>query len=140
MTPLPIPINAGEIYVHWRIDGGGIGVTAFTDETGKPYIGLYPLNWNGDACGPPVYLQRMRFMADIVVGFMSHMPVVVFIDAEIDGWGLRVRLEQPRYIAAGEYPRHISARWGESPPRHRLLLNPANSNGPYPFYFKEEIT
>jgi hypothetical protein len=127
MTPT-LPLDAGEIYVHWRIDGGGIGVTAFTDEGGNPYIGFYPLNWNGDPCGPPLYFQRMRLMADIVVGFTSRKPVVVFVDAEVNQRGLQVRLSEPLYLTRFGYPRHISARWGDPPPMHRLTLYPANSN------------
>ena len=132
-----LPLDASEIYVHWRIDGGGIGVTAFTDEAGDPYIGFYPLNWNGDPCGPPLYFRRMRLMADIVVGFTSQKPVVVFVDAEITTRGLQVRVDQPLCMAHLGYPRHISARWGDPPPMHRMTLYPANTNWVINPYFRE---
>ena len=119
-----LPLDATEIYVNWRIDGGGIGVTAFTDEAGEPYLGIRALDWDGNPCGFPIYFRRTRLMADIVVGFVSRKPVVVFIDMELDGWGLRVRLNQPTTMQALGYPRHLSARWGGHPPTHRLLLYP----------------
>ncbi|MGB9152203.1 MAG: hypothetical protein WCD70_03845 [Alphaproteobacteria bacterium] len=132
-----LPLDAGEIYVHWRIEGGGIGVTAFTDEAGDPYIGLCPLNWNGDPCGPPLYLQRMRLMADIVVGFMSRKPVVVFVDAEITSHGLQVRISEPPHLTRFGHPRHISARWGDPPPTHRMILYPAHFDWFVTQHFKE---
>ncbi len=66
----PIPLNAPEIFVEWRKGECGLGITAFTDEAGRPFIGLYPLNWDGTAIGAPVYFQRSRLMADIMVGFV----------------------------------------------------------------------
>ncbi|MGB9152970.1 MAG: hypothetical protein WCD70_07770 [Alphaproteobacteria bacterium] len=121
----PLPLNAGEIYIKCRIEKGGIGAIAFTDEAGLPYIGLCPLNWEGQIIGLPCRFQRQRLMADVVVGFNGHKPIVVFMDAEITELGLSLRL---CLSAESAHQHHFSVPWGSSPPSYRLTIFPANSN------------
>jgi hypothetical protein len=124
---MPLPLNALEIFVEWRLDNHGLGVTAFTDEAGLPYIGLYPLDWSGIPTGLPTYFQRRRLMADVVVGFVWGQPIVVFIDAEVTVRGLDLRLCLPVLLTPqGGYPRHLSARWGDPAPKFHGF--PANNN------------
>ncbi len=127
MTPT-FPIDAEEIHIKWQIEGGGLGVTAFTDEAGLPYIGLYPLNWAGEPTGLPSRFQRIRLMADVVVGFVERKPIVVFIDAEVTQRGLELRLCLPLHMAKLGHPRYLSARWGGEKPIYRMRIFPANTN------------
>lgn len=114
----PLPFNARPIYVPWRKNEFGIGVTARTDGAALPYVGLYPLDWDGKPMGSPIYFFRQRLMADIVVGQLWHKPVVLFVDAEVMGRGLAVRLRLPLSLAGhGGNIRHLSAKWGDPEPR-----------------------
>ena len=125
----PLPLNALEIYVEWRLEDYGLGVTAFTDEAGLPYIGLYPIDWEGCPTGLPTYFQRTRLMADIVVGFIWTKPAVIFIDAEVTTRGLDLTLCLPLYLSGKEdYTRHLSAKWNSPAPTFYAF--PANSNWP----------
>ena len=117
-----LPVNAEEIYVDYHVKEGGVGITAFTDDAGQPYLGIRVLNWEGNPCGPPVYFRRTRLMAEIVVGVVAKCPVVAFIDAEIDRSGLRVRLSPPPSTHTGMPQRHLSALWGSGPPVHRMMF------------------
>jgi hypothetical protein len=125
-----LPLDAEEIHIKWRIDEGGIGVTAYTDEAGLPYIGLYPLNWEGQPTGLPVRFQRRRLMADVVAGFLKRKPIVVFIDAEATARGLELTTDPPPVIVARGYERHKFSSWGSEAPRYAMIVHPANSNWP----------
>jgi hypothetical protein len=124
----PIPLNASEIFVEWRKDECGIGITTFTDEAGLPYIGLYPLDFEGQPAGLPTYFQRSRLMADVFVGFMWCKPAVLFINVEVTGRGLDVRLTIPSSIAGQDAPRHLWAYWGGPEPKFPAFA--ANNNRP----------
>ncbi len=122
----PLPLHAQDIFVEWPIEGGGIGVTAYTDEAGLPYIGFYPLNWEGKSVGKSFDFQRSRLMSPVVAGFIGRKPIVVSIDAEITAHGLSAWFCVPVYMAPKNYPHHLSAPWGSEAPRYRMIFNPAN--------------
>ena len=126
----PLPFSASEITVTWRTEGGGIGVTAHTDDEALPYIGLYPINGKGEARGLPVHFQYQRLMIRLVVGFIDHKPSVVFLDAEVSGRGLSVHVCQPWLMRTAGAPRFLSARWNDDSPLCRYGLYPAKEGSP----------
>lgn len=107
----PFPLSAPEISVEWHKEECGLGVTAYTDEAGLPYIGLYQLDFEGIPCGQPIYFQRQRLMADVLIGLNNLKPVVVYIDADISARGLDVRLCLPLGVIGQKEPRHLWAHW-----------------------------
>jgi len=123
-----LPLDADEIHIKWQINEGGIGLTAFTDNAGLPYIGLYPLNSLGDATGLPVRFQRRRLMANIVAGFAQREPIVVFIDATTTPRGLELTVCPPLLIARRGYERHTFVAWDSDAPRYVMSVHPVNSN------------
>jgi hypothetical protein len=123
------PLDAGEIYVEWVTTEGGIGVTAFTDEKGLPFIGLYPLNRMGRPNGLPCWFRRSRFMSDIVIGFRERTPIVVFIDVEVSERGLSLIVCVP-FDTSRRYERHTFAPWGSKSPCYGFIAFPSNSNWP----------
>ncbi len=116
-----LPLSASEIFVEWYKSECGIGVTAFTDGTRLPYIGLYPLDFEDCAAGLPVYFQRSRLMTPLVVGFLSSKPAVLFLDAEVTGRGLNVRLVITSCIEGKLTSRRLWAGWGEAAPKFRVI-------------------
>jgi len=128
---MTFPLNAPEIFVEWVTREGGIGVSAFTDEKGLPFLGLSPLNRMGTPNGLPCWFRRSRLMSDIAVGFRAKHPIVINIDVEVTGRGLKVVLCLPTDIApAGYYERHLFSPWGSDPPRYGFTVIPSNSNWP----------
>lgn len=109
----PFPLNASEIFVEWKQDECGLGITAYTDEAGLPYIGLYPLDFEGLPCGQPVYFQRSRLITNILVGLAQMKPVIVFIDADISLRGLDARLCIPASLG-GPNLSHLWAHWKQN--------------------------
>jgi hypothetical protein len=128
MTP-PLPLDAPEIFVEWVTVEGGIGVTAFTDDKGRPFIGLYPLNRMGSPNGLPILFRRRRLMTDVAIGFRGREPLVIFIDVEVSERGLSLIVCIPATDTL-RYERHTFARWGSDRPRYGFLACPVNSNWP----------
>jgi len=130
-----LPFGVRDAYVEWTTAEGGLGVVAFTDDVGLPFIGLYPLNRMGHPNGLPCWFQRSRLMSDMAIGFRNGEPVVIFIDAEVSDWGISLIVYMPRSNAPYLLERRLSARWGSMPPRLGFSTCPANSNWltfPYP--------
>jgi hypothetical protein len=124
------PLDAADIFVEWVTTEGGIGVVAFTDEAGLPYIGLYPLNRMGRPNGLPCWFQRSRLMSDVAVGFRNGTPIVVFIDVEVSTRGVSLIVCVPCSKVPYGYHRRMSAKWGSGSPRYGFVVFPANSNWP----------
>lgn len=125
----PLPPNSGHIYVEWVRTEGGIGVSAFTDDQGQPFIGLYPLNRMGSPNGLPCWFRRGRFMSDIVIGFRDRQPIVIYIDVEVSERGLSLIVGVP-FQGEFRYHRHSFAPWDSPQPRYGFIAGPANSNWP----------
>ena len=125
-----LPLNAEDIDLKWHIQEGGIGITASTDETGLPYIGLYLLNRMGDPISFPISLQHQHLMCRLVAGYIKRQPIIVFIDAEVTVSGLNVRFVPPAVIKQRGYKKHTFVAWGSEGPRYHLTVYPANSNQP----------
>ncbi len=111
-----LPPASGRIGVVWQIAEGGIGVTARTDGTGEPYIGLYPLHPGGAPAGRPVESPRSGLMIRLVAGQSRGREIVVFIEAEVSPRGLHVRV-LPGNAAWPDYVERLSARWGDPSPQ-----------------------
>ena len=132
----PFPLSADDIDLKWRIEEGGIGLTASTDPTGTAYIGPYSLNRSGDPISMPMSFRHDRLMCHLVAGYIHDQPIVVFIDAEVTALGLHVRYVPPVLIQARGYDRFKFAAWGTEAPRYHMSIFPANSNEPEPPDFK----
>jgi hypothetical protein len=126
-----VPLNAGEIGIEWPISEGGIGVTARTDRTGLPYIGLYPLSPMGLPAGQPTVFARDRLLVSVVAGYSQmRIPITVFIDVEITRQGMTLRINMPVRLMRLGYERYLKTTWGKPSPR--ICNFPSNSNWAVP--------
>jgi|GEM_PF-4631325 len=105
------PLAAEKIGLEWPIEEGGIGITARTDETGQPYIGLYPLDPTGQPAGECCEFPRSRLMIDVVAGYRRGQAIVVYLHADVTERGLDMRVIMPVYMARRGYPHRLSASW-----------------------------
>ena len=129
-----LPLDAEEIFVEWVTTEGGIGVTAFTDKRGLPFIGLYPINGTGQPNGLPCRFRRGRLMVDVVIGFKNRTPLVIFIDVEVNKRGLSLIVCLPSDIGETGYQRTYFAPWGSNPPRYGFTVIPASIHRPVHSY------
>ena len=125
------PLGAKKIGRLWPIEEGGFGVTACTDATGQPIIGIYPLKPNGQPAGQEILYAHQRLMIRIVIGHdVRAKAIVVFADIEVTPQGMGLRVLMPQWLMARGYDSHLLARWGSPAPR--LNEAPVNSNWPNP--------
>jgi hypothetical protein len=108
-----LPLNAREIYVTWWTAGGGVGITAYTDEAGLPYIGLYPIDEDAEPSIKPFYFQRSQLISNIVVSHTDNQPSVAFIDIEVTQKGLEVKLIPPLLKDFRNSTRRLVAHWDD---------------------------
>jgi len=116
---LALPFSQEPIFVDWRRpDVGGLRVTAWTDNSGNPYIGVFTLNREDKPNGLPCWLERRRFLSYVVIGFADDSaPIKVFLDAEVTHRGLQASLQLP-WLPAHDYfyHRRLVAHWGSEAP------------------------
>lgn len=132
----PLPFSEDPIFVDWFDQKiGGLRVSAWTDQSGNPYMGVFTLNRLAKPNGLPCWYERSNFMSPIVIGFDSNdHPIKVFLDAGITARGLHAALHlpwEPRALMF--YHERLFARWGSEAPSFGFmsLASPSSETASY---------
>ena len=118
-----LPLNAEEICLEWPIEEGGFGVTARTDPTGQPIIGIYGLDPERKVPGPESRYGYDHLMIRVVAGVDEQdRAIIVFADIHVTADGLALRVLVPSYLISHGYDRYLFAPWAKpsAPARRRF--------------------